>query len=66
MCIATGEELWIYIYEPETKHQSTEWVFQFNPNARVARLRSPKNKKNYRFFLLEEVRRMISSYNQLF
>ncbi|GFS79745.1 uncharacterized protein NPIL_406641 [Nephila pilipes] len=26
--IYTGDESWIYAYEPETKQQSTEWVFQ--------------------------------------
>ncbi|GFS39038.1 hypothetical protein NPIL_552311, partial [Nephila pilipes] len=26
--IYTGDESWIYAYEPETKQQSTVWVFQ--------------------------------------
>lgn len=26
--IVTGDESWIYSYEPETKQQSTVWVFQ--------------------------------------
>lgn len=28
----TGDESWIYAYEPETKQQSTVWVFQDEPN----------------------------------
>lgn len=30
--IVTGGELWIHVYEPETKRQSTVWVFQNKPN----------------------------------
>ena len=30
--IVTGDELWIYAYEPESKQQSTVWVFQDEPN----------------------------------
>ena len=30
--IVTGDESWIYAYEPETKQQSTVWVFQDEPN----------------------------------
>ena len=26
--IVTGDETWIYSYEPESKQQSTVWVFQ--------------------------------------
>ena len=36
--IVTGDGLWIYAYEPESKEQSTVWVFQDEPNlAKVAR-----------------------------
>lgn len=31
--IYTSEESWIYAYDPETKHQSTVWVFQNEPNS---------------------------------
>ena len=30
--IVTGDESWIYEYEPENKQQSTVWVFQDEPN----------------------------------
>lgn len=39
--IVTGDESWIYAYEPETKQQSTVWVFQSEPNpTKVVRARS--------------------------
>ena len=31
--IVTGDESWIYTYEPETTQQSTVWVFQNKPNS---------------------------------
>ena len=30
--IVTGDESWIYAYEPESKQHSTVWVFQDEPN----------------------------------
>jgi hypothetical protein len=24
--IVTGDEIWVYDYEPETKHQSSHWI----------------------------------------
>ncbi|GBP61817.1 hypothetical protein EVAR_97259_1 [Eumeta japonica] len=30
--IDTGDESWIYAYDPETRQQSTLWVFQDEPN----------------------------------
>lgn len=39
--IVTGDESWIYSYDPETKQQSTVWVFQDEANpTKVARARS--------------------------
>jgi histone-lysine N-methyltransferase SETMAR len=39
--IVTGDESWIYAYEPETKNQSTVWAFQFEENpTKVTRSRS--------------------------
>lgn len=39
--IVTGDESWIYAYEPETKNQSTVWVFQSEENpTKVTRSRS--------------------------
>ena len=39
--IVTGDESWIYVYEAESKQQSTVWVFQDEPNpTKVARVRS--------------------------
>jgi len=37
----TGDEPWIYAYDPESKQQSTVWVFQGEPNpTKVVRVRS--------------------------
>ena len=30
--IVTGDESWVCAYEPETKQQSTVWVFEPEPN----------------------------------
>lgn len=39
--IVTGDESWIYQYDPETKRQSTVWVFQNEPTpTKVKRSRS--------------------------
>ena len=39
--IVTGDETWIYSYEPESKQQSTVWVFQNEPKpTKVVRSRS--------------------------
>ena len=35
--IVTGDESWIYAYEPETKQQSTVWVFQDESNKSCSR-----------------------------
>lgn len=49
--IVTGDESWIYSYEPETKQQSTVWVFQgeLNPT-KVARARSTSKQMVACFF----------------
>ena len=47
----TGDESWIYAYEPESKQQSTVWVFQDEPNpTKVARARSTSSKWSRVFF----------------
>ena len=39
--IVTGDETWIYSYEPESKQQSIVWVFQNEPKpTKVVRSRS--------------------------
>ena len=39
--IETGDVSWIYAYEPESKRQSTVWMFQDEPNSiKVTRARS--------------------------
>lgn len=39
--IVTGDETWIYAYDPETKQQSTVWVFEDEPPpTKVTRARS--------------------------
>jgi hypothetical protein len=49
--IYTGDELWIYAYEPETKQQSTVWVYQDEPNpTKVVRGRSTSKQMVTCFF----------------
>ena len=49
--IVTGDESWIYSYEPESKQQSTVWVFQDEPNpTKVVRARSTSKKMVAYFF----------------
>ena len=49
--IVTGDESWIYAYEPETKQQSTVWVFQDEPNStKVVRGRSTSKQMVACFF----------------
>ena len=49
--IVTGDESWIYAYEPESKQQSTVWVFQDEPNpTKVARARSTSKQMIACFF----------------
>lgn len=49
--ICTGDESWIYAYEPETKQQSTVWVFQDEPNpTKVVRGRSASKQMVACFF----------------
>ncbi|GBP59767.1 Mariner Mos1 transposase [Eumeta japonica] len=39
--IVTGDETWIYYYDPKTKQQSTAWFYQDEPKPnKVARHRS--------------------------
>lgn len=49
--IVTGDESWIYSYEPETKQQSTVWVFQNEPKpTKVVRSRSVSKRMIACFF----------------
>ena len=49
--IVTGDETWIYAYEPETKQQSTVWVFQDESNpTKVVRARSTSKQMVACFF----------------
>ncbi|XP_055316153.1 histone-lysine N-methyltransferase SETMAR-like [Sitodiplosis mosellana] len=49
--IYTVDESWIYAYEPETKQQSTVWVFQDEPNpTKVVRGRSTSKQMIACFF----------------
>jgi [histone H3]-lysine36 N-dimethyltransferase SETMAR len=49
--IYTGDESWIYAYEPKTKQQSTVWVFQNEPNpTKVIRARSTSKQMIACFF----------------
>ena len=33
--IVTGDETWIYQYDPETKQQSAVWIFQDEPTCEI-------------------------------
>jgi len=49
--IVTGDETWIYNYDPETKQQSTVWVFECEPNpTKVVRGRSAAKRMVASFF----------------
>ena len=49
--VVTGYESWIYAYEPESKQQTTVWVFQVEPNStKVARARSTSKQMIAYFF----------------
>ena len=49
--IVTGDESWIYVYELESKQQSTVWVFPDEPNpTKVARTRSTSKQMIACFF----------------
>ena len=57
----TGEESWICAYKPESKQQSTVWVFQDEPNpTKVTRARST-SKQMIACFLKLEQRRIVNS-----
>ncbi len=50
--ILTGDETWIYQYDPETKRQSTVWVFEGeDPPTKFKRSRSTNKKMVASFFM---------------
>lgn len=49
--IVTGDETWIYCYDPKTKQQSSVWVFQDEPKpTKVARVKSASKRMIASFF----------------
>ncbi|UYV63731.1 hypothetical protein LAZ67_2005452 [Cordylochernes scorpioides] len=42
--VITGDETWVYVYEPETKRQSMEWKGKDEPRTKKSRLCKSKNK----------------------
>ena len=47
----TGDESWMYAYEPESKQQSTVWMFEDEPNPiKVFRARSTSKQMVACFF----------------
>lgn len=49
--IVTSDEWWIYAYEPESKHQSTVWMFANETNPiKVVRARSTSTQMVVCFF----------------
>ncbi|UYV77212.1 hypothetical protein LAZ67_15000139 [Cordylochernes scorpioides] len=41
--IITGDETWVYQYDPETKRQSSQWVVRGEPKPKKARrVHTPK------------------------
>ena len=48
--IVTGDESWIYAYEPETKQQSTVWFYEDEPQTNIVRGRSTSKQMAACFF----------------
>ncbi|UYV62702.1 hypothetical protein LAZ67_2001617, partial [Cordylochernes scorpioides] len=42
--IITGDETWVYGYDPETKRQSAEWRGQGEPRPKISRILKSRNK----------------------
>ncbi|UYV66273.1 hypothetical protein LAZ67_4001141 [Cordylochernes scorpioides] len=42
--IITGDETWVYGYDPETKHQSADWRGQGEPRPKKSRILKSRNK----------------------
>ncbi|UYV75059.1 hypothetical protein LAZ67_12002264 [Cordylochernes scorpioides] len=42
--VITGDETWVYGYDPETKRQSMEWKGKYEPRTKKSRLCKSKNK----------------------
>ena len=67
--IVIGDESWIYVYEPESKQQSTVWVFQVDPTptkVAYARITSKKMMKlKYRSDRFNNARKMPSETSEI-
>jgi len=44
--VITGDESWVFDYDPETKRQSAEWHTKRSPRPKKARMSSYRVKKN--------------------
>ncbi|UYV72680.1 hypothetical protein LAZ67_10000284 [Cordylochernes scorpioides] len=42
--IITGDETWVYQYDPETKRQSSQWIERGEPNPKRQDLQNPKSR----------------------
>ncbi|UYV80548.1 hypothetical protein LAZ67_19000537, partial [Cordylochernes scorpioides] len=45
--IITGNETWVYQYDPETKRQSSQWIERGEPKPKKARFTKSKKSSNY-------------------
>jgi len=43
--VITGDESWCFVYNPETKHQSSKWVSEHSPRPKKLRFQKSKAKK---------------------
>jgi hypothetical protein len=43
-CTVTGDESWVFQYDPETKRQSTQWTSKISPRPKKFRLQNSKIK----------------------
>ena len=50
--VITGDETWVFEYDPETKRQSSEWHTTGSPRPKKARMSKSKMKSMLCFFLL--------------
>ena len=55
--VITGDESWVYGYDPETKQQSSQWKHPDDPRPKKAPQIRSHVKSTLIIFLLQEVRR---------
>jgi len=51
--IITGDEIWVYKYDPETKPQSAQWKTAYSPRPKKSVVPNQETNKFVEFFILE-------------